>query len=349
VRRALLLLVPLTLVAACAGRHGAAGPSIQFTKIPPADRGGPDTLDVVEGRVVGARPGQRIVLFAKSGVWWVQPEARQPFTEIRADSTWTSSTHLGTEYAAFLVDPGYSPPLSAETLPETGGGVVAATIVPGDASARAGHHTIQFSGYEWIARAAPSDRGGTNDYDPANAWTDADGAMHLRIAGEAPRWTCAEVRLTRRLGYGSYRFVVRDVSHLEPAAVLTLFTWDGPAADQNHREMDVEISRWGDPAAKNAQYVVQPYYEATNVWPFVAPAGVLTHSLRWEPGRLIARTFRGPGPGTGGPVVAEHTFTSGVPSPGNEMVRMNLYVFRRSAIPLERVTEIVIDKFEYLP
>ena len=53
--------------------------------------------------------------------------------------------------------------------------------------------------------------------------------------------------LTRRLGYGTYRFVVRDVGHLEPGAVLTLFTWEGAAADQNHREMDIEISRWGDP------------------------------------------------------------------------------------------------------
>jgi hypothetical protein len=31
------------------------------------------------------------------------------------------------------------------------------------------------------------------------------------------------------------------------------------------------------------------------------------------------------------------------------MVRMNLYVFRRSEKPLERGTEVVIEKFEYLP
>lgn len=348
-RLRLLLVAACFLWAGCVGRPGDRVPSIQFTRIPPADKGGPDTRDVIEGRVAGARPGQRIVLFSKSGVWWVQPEAKEPFTEIRADSTWTSPTHLGTEYAALLVEAAYRPPLSTETLPKEGDGIVAIAIAPGDTSRRAAHHTIQFSGYEWIARSAPSDRGGTNDYDPANVWTDDVGAMHLRIAGQAPRWTCAEVRLTRRLGYGSYRFVVRDVSHLEPAAVLTLFTWDGPAADQNHREMDIEISRWGNPAARNAQYVVQPYYVAANVWPFVAPAGVLTHSLRWEPGRLTARTFRGAGAEAGAPVVAEHTFTSGVPSPGNESVRMNLYVFRRSASALEHGTEIVIEKFEYLP
>lgn len=344
--RALLWSVSGLLLAACSSQRDTS-PSVEFTKVPAADRGGPDTLDVVSGRVKGARPGQRIVLFSKSGVWWVQPEARQPFTEIRSDSTWTSSTHLGLEYAALLVEASYNPPLSTETLPEPGGGVAAVTVVPGDPSARAPHHRLQFSGYEWIARAAPSDRGGTNDYDPANAWTDDNGALHLRIGGEAPRWTCSEVRLTRRLGYGTYRFIVRDVSHLEPAVVLTFFTWDGPAADQNHREIDLEISRWGEPAAKNAQYVVQPYYVAENVRQFVAPPGVLTHTLRWEPGRLTAKTSRGAG--AGGPVVAEHAFTSGVPSPGNENLRMNLYVFRRSATALQHGTEVVIDRFEYLP
>jgi len=86
-----------------------------------------------------------------------------------------------------------------------------------------------------------------------------------------------------------------------------------------------------------------------NVAQFVAPAGVLTHTLRWEPGRLTARTFRGGGPEEGAPVVAEHVFTSGVPSSGNESVRMNLYVFRRSAKGLERGAEVVVEKFEYLP
>jgi len=106
----------------------------------------------------------------------------------------------------------------------------------------------------------------------------------------------------------------------------------------------------GNPAATtNAQYVVQPYYVAANVWPFAAPADVLTHSLRWEPGRLTARTFRGAASEKAAALVTEHTFTSGVPSPGNEGVRMNLYVFRRSATGLERGAEVVIEKFEYLP
>ena len=38
-----------------------------------------------------------------------------------------------------------------------------------------------------------------------------------------------------------------------------------------------------------------------------------------------------------------------VPSPGNERLRLNLYVFRRGAQPLESPTEVVVEKFEYFP
>jgi hypothetical protein len=338
-------------VGGCRSRLQETRPSIQFTKVPAADRGGPDTLDVIRGRATQAQPGQRIVLFSRSTVWWVQPGLEQPFTTIDARGGWSASTHLGTEYAALLVDESYRPPATYENLPPEGTGVIVVAKVPGDPTARAPHHTLQFGGYEWRVRAAPSGRGGHNEYDPSNAWTDERGALHLRIAGNTGHWSCAEVSLTQRLGYGQYRFVLRDVSELEPAAVFGIFTWDGPAADQNHREMEVEISRWGDASSdKNAQYVVQPYYIGPNVARFTAPAGVLTHWLRWEPGRATFRTARGDVPmGGRGILVAEHVFTSGVPSSGNETVRMNHYVFQRSATPLRNASEVVIETFEYLP
>jgi hypothetical protein len=337
------------LLLGCRSRPVQVTPAIEFTRIPPADKGGPDTLDTIEGRVTGSRPGQQVVVFARSGLWWVQPDVREPFTPLQPDSTWKSATHLGTEYAALLVEPGYRPPATTEVLPTPGSGVITVASVTGDPSARAIQHTLEFSGYEWVIRAAPSDRGGTNRYDPANAWTDANGAMHLRIAQAGGDWTCAEVTLSRRLGYGLYRFVVRDVSHLEPAAVLSMFTWDGVAADQNHREVSIELSQWGEAGSTNAQYVVQPYYVPANVARFAAPSGPLTHTLRWEPGRATFRTVRGPGPSPGQPLVAEHSFTSGVPSPGNERLRMNLYFFRRAAQPLQKEAEVVVEEFEYLP
>jgi hypothetical protein len=347
-RAACLAGVAVFLWPACRGRSPEQA-RIEITTVPPADKGGPDLREVIAGRVVGAQPGQRVVLLSRSRVWWVQPEARQPYTDIQPDSTWKNSTHLGTEYAALLVDSTYRPPVWTEVLPKEGNGIVAMTVVEGDRSRQAVRPMLQFSGYEWVVRAAPSDRGGTNAYDPANAWVDQKGAMHLRIAGAAPDWTCAEVSLTRRLGYGLYRFVVRETGDLEPSAVLSFFTWDGPAADVNHREMDIEISRWGNPRAQNAQFVVQPYYTPGNVLRFAVPAGTFTHWLRWEPGRATFRTVRGASADSRAPALAEHVFTSGVPPPGNEQVRMNLYVFRRGERPLARGAEAVIEQFEFTP
>ncbi len=205
---------------------------------------------------------------------------------------------------------------------------------------------IGFSGYQWRVRDAPSTRGGArNDYSPNNVWTDPNGALHLRIAKIANRWTCAEVSLSRSLGYGTYTFTVRDTSHLDPAAVFGMFTWDYALPDQNFSEFDIEITRWGDPHNKNARYTIQPHYVPVNRVGFDAPPGILTHSFHWERGRVTFRTTRG----VQAAAVAGHVFTSGIPTPAIESVRMNLYVYGLSQIPLKDGAEVVIEKFQYLP
>ena len=128
----LLLAVSCMVVGGCGTQPANPGPYIEFTRVPLADEGGPDRLDVIEGRVNGAQPGLQIVLFARSGAWFVQPFANQTFTQIQSDSRWRSATHLGTEYAALLVEPGYQPPPSTEVLPGEGSGVLAVAIVKGE-------------------------------------------------------------------------------------------------------------------------------------------------------------------------------------------------------------------------
>lgn len=196
-----------------------------------------------------------------------------------------------------------------------------------------------------------ADRGGVNNqYDAENAWTDASGALHLRISKKSERWTCAQVVLTRSLGYGTYIVVVRDTSHLEPTVVLSWHTFDEWGGDQYYREMGVEISRWGDAAARNnAQYDVQPFYISENVAPFTVPSGTLTHSFRWESGRASFETVRGSAVHTGAPVVFQHVFTSGIPSPGKEFFQFMLYIVASDKSPLQKPTEVVVEKFDYFP
>jgi hypothetical protein len=345
-----LLLFGVLLVGCHSKNLAPRKPSVQLTRVPSANPGGPEQLDYIEGRATDTRPDQQIVLYAHSGIWWVQPFANRPFTKIQDNSTWKNSTHLGTEYAALLVEPGYHPESKIEALPKEGNGVVAVATAVGKAAAPIVSKMLHFSGYDWIVRAAASDRGGeTNSYDPANAWVDQKGYLHLQMALRDGRWSCANVALTRSLGYGTYRFVVQDSADLQPSAVLGIYTLDEGKSDEIRNELNIELSRWGEPGKKNAQYVVQPYYVPENISRFMVPAGVLTHTLHWQPGIASFKTTRGPVVGTESKSISEHAFTAGVPTPAAETVHIELYEFHHSKNISQRPAEVVIEKFEYLP
>ena len=340
-RRRALGMVPAALCQACRSLPGGNAPAIAFTRIPQADPAGSSHNDIIEGSVTRASAGQKIVLYAKTGKWWVQPLVDQPITDLRPNFTWTNATHLGTEYAALLVKDGFRPQSVLDSLPQTGGNILAVAVVPG--AERPPSPIAEFSGYQWRLRTAPSGRGGQNVYSPANISVDGKGAMHLRISKTENDWSCAEASLTRNLGYGTYEFVVSGLESMEPAAVFSMFTYDYASGSQHNREMDMEISRWGNPAEKNAQYVLQPYYVAANVHRFNAPNGTLTFSLRWEQDRATFRTLRASSP------VSEHVFTAGVPTPGIESVRLALYIYRDATVKLQHPVEVVIDRFTYAP
>lgn len=349
--KTIIILIFCLFFIGCNSSKTESLPQIEFTKIPPAGEGGPDRIETIAGRVNGAIAGQKIIIYAKSGVWWVQPLANQPLTEIQKDSTWQNSTHLGTEYAALLVEPDYTPPTRIDVLPLPGNGVISVSNVKGTEEVSTAQKTIKFSGYEWKVRTTPSERGGMlNRFNPENAWIDEKGFLHLRISRDSDqKWNCAEISLTRSLGYGTYNVTVQDVSKLEPSAVFSMFTWDDLEAGQNHREMNVEVTRWGDPANKNLRYVIQPFYVPSNVAQFSIPKGTLTHSMRWTSGKAEFKTFLGSVADKSSKPISEYTFSSSVPTAGGETTHLIFYVFGYSKQPLETETEIVIEKFEFLP
>ncbi|MDR3724884.1 MAG: glycoside hydrolase family 16 protein [Terracidiphilus sp.] len=344
-----LLLAAAALLAGCRLQKSEA-PSVRITRVPSTDAGGPDKTGYIEGEARGTKPGDRIVLYAHSGIWWVQPFAAQPLTTILADHTWKNSTHLGTDYAALLVDSSYRPAPRSVEVPKPGNGVLAVAVSHGQPAASIPSKTIHFSGFDWQVRAASSDRGGeANAYSTDNAWTDGQGALHLRMAEKEGKWSCAEVALTRNLGYGTYRFVVEDTSHLDPSAVVSMFTWDDIRSQDFRNELDIELSRWGNAQSDNAQYVVQPFYVPENVARFAVPSGVVTHTIRWEPNRVTFRSYRGTDTGARVKPISEHVFTSGVPTPSSETVHINLYEFHHSRNRLHTPADVVIQRFEYLP
>jgi hypothetical protein len=348
---AIVFLSAVALVACQSGKPQET-PSITFTKIPPAAQGGRERLDTISGRVSGARPGQRIVVYAKSGPWWVQPWPEQPFIPIESASTWSTQTHLGYEYAALLVNADYHAAPTIDVTPTMGGSVVALRIVNGVGSLPdLPIVPLRFSGYDWKVRTVSAARGGlSNLYDADNAWTDKSGALHLRISNKPTGWTCAQVVLARSLGYGTYSFVVRDTARLDPAVVLSLHTYDDSAGAQYFREWDIELGRWGRAATKeNAQFGIQPFYVPGNLARFKEPPGTLTYSMLWEPGRAVLKAFRGSSIQSATHPFYEHTFASGVPSPGQELLEAMFYIVASEKSPLQKNIEVIIDKFEYLP
>jgi hypothetical protein len=129
-----------------------------------------------------------------------------------------------------------------------------------------------------------------------------------------------------------------------------MHTFDPSGGDQHYREMDIEVGRWGDAANKdNAQYGIQPFYVPGNTVQFTEPPGALTHSLHWESGRASFKTVRGSSLRPTGPLVYQHVFTSRVPTPGQELLEFMLYLVASDKYPLQQDTEVVVEKFEYLP
>jgi hypothetical protein len=72
--------------------------------------------------------------------------------------------------------------------------------------------------------------------------------------------------------------------------------------------------------------------------------------MLWEPGRAVFKAFRGSSIQSGDArPFYEHTFTAGVPSPGQELLQAMFYIVASNQNPLQKNTEVVIDRFEYLP
>jgi hypothetical protein len=345
-------------LAGCQTSSTTSAPKIVFNQVPPTGQVAqgqevPSETGTVEGSATGLRNGEQVVVYSKiDGRWSLQLSSGKPFTQIESNGHWRTSTLLGIEYAALLVDSTYNPPEQTESLPKVGSGVAAVATAEGQGTAPVfpSPKTLDFSGYEWTTSTGPIFHAGSrNFFDPANAWVEKKGALHLRISGKPEKWSAAEVKLNGNLGYGTYRFQVEDTTHLDPSAVLTLITWDGIGTERDRRELDIELSRWGFVDNTNVHYVVQPYYIPANFVRSRVPAGIFTHSFRWEAGQVTFSTMSGSGNAAGDRLIDQHVFTSGVPSPMGQTVRIALYVFVRGRVPLKNESEVVIDKFEYLP
>jgi hypothetical protein len=210
--------------------------------------------------------------------------------------------------------------------------------------------TVFFSGHEWLVKGSDTEVGpGPNRFrdEARSVWVDDAGQLHLQISRVDGVWQCAEVVSRESFGYGEYVFhLCGGADEINENAVLGLFTWENEGAF-NHREIDIEVSRWGDPGNANGQYVIQPYGTPGNMHRFpMNLRGVgSSHRFEWrsdwvdfssrsESGSMLAR-WRYTGPD--------------VPPRGQEHARMNLWLFQRNPPSDGKEVEVVVRRFEFRP
>jgi hypothetical protein len=209
---------------------------------------------------------------------------------------------------------------------------------------------VSWSGGLWQVKTSNAAVGpGPNIFSKANVSVDASGFLHLKIAKDAQnRWTTSEVIAPASLGYGTYTFTVATrLDQLDPSVVLGLFTWsDRP--QYAHRELDFEAARWGsasDPT--NAQFVVQPYDKPNHLSRFTLSSAIRTvQSFTWRAGEVsfVSRRL------DTGAAVASYVYRgSDVPKPGDERVRLNLWLFGGAAPTNGQGVEIVVESFVFAP
>ncbi len=218
--------------------------------------------------------------------------------------------------------------------------------------------SIDFAGYHWLVKGSMSPVGpGPNYFSDGseNVWVDSLDNLHLRITVRDHKWYCAEVILQESLGYGTYVFnTTSRIGAINENIVLGLFTWDTSAPNEDYREIDIEFARWGDAhKATNAQYVVQPYFVSGNLqrWYMPVEQDSSTHIIDWHETAIDFKSLNGiqKAQPFDSLIFEWNYFGQHFTQPGNENIRINLWLQSGLAPSDSQEQEIVISGFTYIP
>ncbi|EGD79506.1 hypothetical protein PTSG_10077 [Salpingoeca rosetta] len=232
--------------------------------------------------------------------------------------------------------------------------------------------SVMFAGYEWAVRENATPQGpGPNIFSRDNVRVDAQGRLLLSLrkvnattqaasaavvpetkasSQPAHNYTCAEVSLTRPLGYGTYSFeVAKDVHALgqgDPFIVLGMFLYK----DDTH-EIDIEVAQWGnpDPSAANGDFVVQPpTADTARYWRLSATR----HAVFRFTYAASHVAFLVQDADTGAMLTQWNcTASSKIPSKHSDMlVHINLWLFRGTTLKLTQdVVTVPFSNFTFSP
>lgn len=353
----LLALLPLALSGGGADAKNTDQPAEILT---PKEGDVVSSVEEYQGRLNGTTGWPVVVVRCQSAKepWWVQPAVEEVEKGQFTGRAYfgNSDTPAGTRFSVVVLlarDRNTAHAFKAGTtmkalpagLPRSRGRPVYRDARPARERAKAAR-TLDFSGYRWAVKQGRGIGPGPNDFsdDKDSAWVDDRGHLHLVIRKHAGRWQCAEVIAPRSLGHGEYRWVVAGaLPELAPQVVLGLFTYES-----HTREIDFELSRWGEARKSNAQFVVQPYTDRDSTFRFdTGKAELLTVSFLWTKDLVHARCW--PGEDTTQTPLADWKYSGRrIPPPGRERARANLWIFGKYPGDGER-QEVVIRSFRFFP
>ncbi|MCA9063850.1 MAG: hypothetical protein KDA96_12345 [Planctomycetaceae bacterium] len=183
-------------------------------------------------------------------------------------------------------------------------------------------HRITFSGADWVVKSGVHGPG-PNLWSEENVRVDEAGVLHLSVVRREDKWECAEVYIDKPLGYGEYRWNISgQFSEFDPNVVVGLFLYE----DQS-REFDFELSKWGDVSRPNSQFVVQPA-SASRMHRFdMEGRSRISVSLDWHEGYVWCRCWDAES--LDEDPFAEWMYTGNdVPKEGNLRPHINLWLLK---------------------
>jgi hypothetical protein len=216
---------------------------------------------------------------------------------------------------------------------------------------------IEFCGYTWTVR---SGRGGPgpNAWEENNVWLDAATNLHLKISQRDGRWSCAEVTMRKRLGFGRYQFQASGrLDRLDDNVVLGLFNYPtGDVGQDGTHEIDIEFARWGSERNPIGNYTVwpveKPLKQVSKSFGFTLADELTTHQFVWTPTRLKFRSLRGHRE-EGGDEIASWMY--GPAEPAHRIsqqpmpIHINLWLFQGKTPKNGQEVEVIIHQFKFTP
>jgi hypothetical protein len=122
--------------------------------------------------------------------------------------------------------------------------------------------------------------------------------LHLKISHRGGKWSCAEITMQKRLGFGRYEFQTTGrLDLLDDNVVLGLFNY--PTADvgpDGTHEIDIEFARWGSATNPMGNFTVWPVEKAvqqvTKSFVFSLSGDQSTHRFTWSRDHVLFQSLQ---------------------------------------------------------